>query len=77
MRRERWGGQARSTWQRYERRKRPRVGCCTPLHISTRSFRMSLACASLERMKQEPTVHSRYLPGRHTRCEGLAPSWTE
>ena len=37
------------------------MGCCTPLHISTRSRRMSLACASFARMEHEPTVHSRYL----------------
>lgn len=31
------------------------------MHISTKSLRISLACASFERMKHEPTVQRRYL----------------
>ncbi len=46
--------------------------CLTPLHISTRSRRMSRAGASLLRMYTAPTAHSRYLHKHQTvSCQPL------
>src|SRR4051794_28605203 len=52
--------------------KRPRSGCCTPRHISTRSRRMSLRLHSPDRMYTMPTVTSKYLceEGKQARVVG-------
>mmetsp|Transcript_7493 Transcript_7493/g.19378 ORF Transcript_7493/g.19378 Transcript_7493/m.19378 type:complete len:202 (+) Transcript_7493:1813-2418(+) len=57
------GSLSRAVWRRYERRNKPLAGCCTPLHISTRSRSTSLDPASFDAMKFPPTVTSRYRRG--------------